>query len=97
MDGNGNAYIAGRSSAARGCAPVSCTVRAFTAHALYEYTDAFVARLDTGGTLVWNTFLGSDYDDVGNSIAADALGQHLRSRREQQNLGQPGAALHRLR
>ncbi len=36
--------------------------------------DVFVARLDSTGTLVWNTFLGGTFDDYGNGLAVDANG-----------------------
>lgn len=36
--------------------------------------DAFAAKLDTNGALVWNTFLGGAYDDKGGGIAIDAGG-----------------------
>ncbi len=39
-----------------------------------SYSDAFVARLDASGTMVWNTFLGGSGSDSGNSIAMDGLG-----------------------
>ena len=35
--------------------------------------DAFAARLDNNGSLIWNTFLGGG-NDVGNGIAVDAGG-----------------------
>ncbi|MCX6565099.1 MAG: SBBP repeat-containing protein [Candidatus Aminicenantes bacterium] len=38
-----------------------------------EY-DAFVAKLDTNGNLLWNTFLGGTDDDEGHGIAVDSLG-----------------------
>lgn len=36
--------------------------------------DAFVAKLDGTGLVLWNTFLGSTYYDNGNGVAADAHG-----------------------
>ena len=36
--------------------------------------DAYVARLDAEGNLVWNTFLGSNDFEVGNDIDSDRLG-----------------------
>jgi len=36
--------------------------------------DAFVARWDTSGMLVYSTLLGGDRDDVGNGIAVDVSG-----------------------
>ena len=73
-DGDGNVYLVGDSTAAWGCAPVACTVRAFTPNDLYEKRDAYVAKLDFNGMLQWNTFLGSNWDDLGKSIAVDVIG-----------------------
>ena len=64
VDADGNMYIAGASNAAWG-APIQ-------AH--NGGMDAFVARLDSNGNLVWNTFLGGAGDDWGSSIAIDASG-----------------------
>lgn len=36
--------------------------------------DAFVARFDPSGTLLWNTFLGADWYDYGGAIAVDGSG-----------------------
>jgi len=64
VDADGNMYITGVSNAAWG-APIQ-------AH--NGGVDAFVARLDSNGNLVWNTFLGGAGDDWGSSIAIDASG-----------------------
>lgn len=70
VDGNGNIYIAGNSTAAWSCSPTTCTVRAFGA-----IEDAYVARLDgTSGALTWNTFLGGNGTDVGYGLTADGNG-----------------------
>ncbi len=66
VDGSGNAYVAGRSRASWGSPQ-----RAFGSN-LY---DAFAAKLDSTGTLVWNTFLGRDpIFDEGRAIAVDSGG-----------------------
>lgn len=36
--------------------------------------DAFVAKLDAAGNLLWNTFLGGTFDDFGHGLAVDASG-----------------------
>jgi hypothetical protein len=36
--------------------------------------DAVVAKLDAEGNLLWNTFLGGDFDDYGYGLAVDAAG-----------------------
>jgi len=55
-------YIAGQGDATWGS-----PVRPFTAD-----TDGFAAKLNNGGSLAWNTFLGGDGYDVGNGVAVDA-------------------------
>jgi len=64
VDESGNVYVTGGSATVWGS-----PIRPFTS----SY-DAFVAKLDTGGTLLWNTFLGGSQYDVGNSIAVDESG-----------------------
>ncbi len=68
VDGDGNVYVIGTSYAAWGSP-------------LQPYNpggssgpDAFVAKLDPSGTLLWNTFLGSSSDDFGHGIALDSGG-----------------------
>ena len=56
--------MTGLSAAAWG-APVSPYVGGY---------DAFVAKLDANGSLLWNTFLGGSGDDVGYGIAVDTNG-----------------------
>ncbi|MBK9053217.1 MAG: SBBP repeat-containing protein [Chloroflexi bacterium] len=63
VDGSGNVYVAGQSTASWGS-----PVRPYTAA-----LDAYVARLNAAtGALTWNTFLGGTGTDVGNSIAVDS-------------------------
>jgi hypothetical protein len=65
VDGSGNAYVTGDSSATWGS-----PVRAYTAG-----DDAFAAQLDaTSGALLWNTFLGGSGTDTGFGIAVDGSG-----------------------
>lgn len=64
LDAGGNVYIAGDSMASWG-APV----RTFTAG-----RDMYVAKLDSSGALVWNTFLGTSGTDFGLGLAVDASG-----------------------
>ena len=61
LDANRNVFIAGSSSAAWGN-PVD---------AYSGYSDAFVAKLDPSGSLLWNTFLGSAKSDGAQGIAVD--------------------------
>ncbi|MDD5544887.1 MAG: SBBP repeat-containing protein, partial [Acidobacteriia bacterium] len=64
VDGNGNVYVTGQSNASWGS-----PVRAYTGG-----YDAFAAKLDSSGNLIWNTFLGSSGNDVGNAVAVDRSG-----------------------
>ena len=58
---SGNVVVAGSSAATWGT-PV---------HAYSGGTDAFVAKLDSNGVLLWNTFLGSAGADHANGISVD--------------------------
>jgi hypothetical protein len=64
LDATGNMYVAGYSDANWG-SPVN-------PHA--GDRDAFVAKLDSNGNRLWNTFMGSESADSGYGIAVDALG-----------------------
>jgi hypothetical protein len=64
VDGSGNVYVAGNSSAAWGS-----SVRAYSSG-----RDGFVAKLDSSGNLLWNTFLGGSGTDAANGIAVDGNG-----------------------
>ena len=68
MDGNGNVYVAGSSSAIS----EDPWGEPVTGHA--GSIDAFVAKLDKDGALLWNTFLGSSEIDSGEGIAVDGNG-----------------------
>jgi hypothetical protein len=60
-DGGGGAYVAGHSNGSWGT-PVRAYGGGF---------DAFVVRLNAGGTVSWSTFLGGSGSDFGRAIAAD--------------------------
>jgi hypothetical protein len=64
LDGKGNVFFAGTSSATWGT-PVSEYMSSF---------DAFAAKLDSSGNIVWNTFIGGDGTDLGMGIALDGSG-----------------------
>ncbi len=64
VDGSGNVYVTGTSEASWGSPQ-----RAFTSGG-----EAFVAKLDPSGTLLWNTFLGGQNTDEGAGIVVDASG-----------------------
>jgi hypothetical protein len=65
LDGSGYVYVTGTSYGTWG-APL----RAYSA-----LRDGFVAKLDTDGTLTWNTLLGGLEDDDGRSIALNTSGR----------------------
>lgn len=75
VDGNGNVYVAGSSSATWGSPQ-----NAFGGCVGFQFSldlsgcDAFAAKLDNSGQLVWNTFLGGTGYDVGWAIAVDGSG-----------------------
>ncbi|PWB82152.1 MAG: hypothetical protein C3F08_00375, partial [Candidatus Methylomirabilota bacterium] len=64
VDASGNSYVTGSSSDTWG-SPVQ---------PFGGYSDAFVAKLDANGGLLWNTFLGGIYYKYGYGIAVDASG-----------------------
>jgi hypothetical protein len=64
VDGIGNVYVAGNSSA-----PWGSPVGSFNGG-----EDAFAAKLDSSGTLVWNTFFGSNSTDTGEGVTLDGSG-----------------------
>ena len=69
VDSAGNIYVAGTSEATWGT----------PARAYGGGLDAFVAKLDADGSLLWNTFLGSSStvygeDDYGHAITLDGIG-----------------------
>ena len=65
VDWSGNVYVAGYSGATWG-SPVNAHTE--------KSNDAFAAKLDSSGSLQWNTFMGSSSDDVGFAIAVDGGG-----------------------
>jgi hypothetical protein len=67
VDGSGNVYVSGVSNA-----PWGSPVRPFT-----NDSDAFVTKLDSTGSLAWNTFLGGSGADWGKDIAVDGDGNVL--------------------
>jgi Beta-propeller repeat len=66
VDRLGNAYVTGRTSSPD--FPTLNPVQANHAGGMY---DAYVAKLDPSGSLVYSTYLGGGADDVGLGIAVD--------------------------
>jgi len=65
VDGSGNVYVTGNSGATWG-SPVNGYAGG--------PSEAFIAKLDGTGALVWNTFMGASGDDWGNDITVDGSG-----------------------
>lgn len=70
IDAVGNAYVTGQAGA-------EFPVSADPYQAIFGggASDAFVAKLDSGGTLTYSTYLGGTYTDRGESIAIDPAGR----------------------
>jgi hypothetical protein len=64
IDGDSNIYVAGTSDTTWGT-PVNAHM---------GNNDAFIAKLNRNGVLIWNTFMGSTADDYGSGIAVDESG-----------------------
>src|SRR6266480_789354 len=64
LDSSRNIYVAGS-----GNAPWGSPVRAYSGD-----DDAFVAKLDSNGNLIWNTFIGGSQSDLATALALDASG-----------------------
>jgi len=76
VDGNSNVYVAGSSFATWGSPQQAfgdCSVGVPLGGDSYG-CDAFAAKLDNSGQLVWNTFLGGYGHDYGGAIAVDGSG-----------------------
>jgi hypothetical protein len=69
IDGVGNAYVAGQTSSTD-LLPTFGALQQTNAGG----TDAFVAKLDTNGALVYLTYLGGAAFDTANAITVDAAG-----------------------
>ena len=68
MDSQGSAYVAGVTSSAN--FPLLDAVQT----SLRGSLDAFVAKVNASGTLVYSTYLGGSGVDMGNAIAVDSSG-----------------------
>jgi len=82
VDGSGNVYVTGNSSATWG-SPVQ---------AIGSGTDAVAAKLDSSGSLLWNTFLGGSGTDNGRRIAVDGSGNVFVSGSSTATWGSPDQA-----
>src|SRR5579885_2442418 len=69
VDNSGNAYVTGSTSSP------DFPVKGALPFRLSGGRDAFVAKLDPSGNLVYSTYLGGNASDSGNAIAVDASGR----------------------
>jgi photosystem II stability/assembly factor-like uncharacterized protein len=74
VDSIGNIYISGRTYDATWGDPVRAFTPFYNNDVGHSENDAFVAKLDNKGNLIWNTFLGGNGGDYGHEIAADDSG-----------------------
>jgi hypothetical protein len=73
VDGAGNAYVIGSTSSAN--FPTTAGAFQTSYHAAGGNTNAFVTKVNASGTaLLYSTYLGGNYDDVGSGIAVDGAG-----------------------
>ncbi|HEX8408137.1 MAG TPA: SBBP repeat-containing protein [Thermoanaerobaculia bacterium] len=86
VDGAGNTYVTGR--AASNDFP---TTPGALQPATMAYNEAFVAKLDGNGKLIYSTYLGSNGQDTATGIAADQQG-HAYVTGEFSSLGAPFTA-----
>lgn len=74
VDGSGNAYVTGDTYSSNFPTTPGVFQTTFASYGA-SASDVFVAKLDTSGsTLVYSTFLGGIYDDLGQAVAVDGLG-----------------------
>ena len=59
-------------------------------------SDAFVAKLDSGGNLLWSTFLGGNSTDFGGGIAVDSSGNVYAVGYSQSTWGSPVDSFHNV-
>ncbi len=69
-DDSGYIYMAGRTNCTSGLA----TAGAFKSQTNYDYEEAFLAKFDTSGTIVWSTYYGGDDHDGAKALAKDKDG-----------------------
>ncbi len=69
VDASGNVYVTGTTNSAKDF-PILNSYQPI----LRGSSDAFVAKYDASGNLVWSTYLGGSQDEGGNAIAVDSSG-----------------------
>src|SRR5208283_5853722 len=79
LDSSGNVYITGYSDQSWGS-----PILAFSGT-----SDAFIAKLDNNGNLLWNTFLGGNASSYGYAITVDSSGNVYVAGQSDCNWGNP--------
>lgn len=74
VDAAGNAYITGNTLSSNFATTPAALQPSFAGGAALSLGDAFVAKLDPNGALVYSTYLGGSGDDAGFGIAIDSSG-----------------------
>jgi len=87
VDDSGNSYVTGYSRGTFGDPIVPYTPGTGSDGILND--DAFVAKLNTSGGVVWNTFMGSSNDEFGTGIALDSSGNVYVSGKSYGDWGEP--------
>ncbi|HYW73750.1 MAG TPA: Calx-beta domain-containing protein [Pyrinomonadaceae bacterium] len=82
VDSGGNIYVAGNSGTSWGS-----PVRAFSGGG-----DVFVAKLDSSGNLIWNSFVGGSAGDSGGALTLDGSGNIYVTGASQAAWGAPARA-----
>jgi len=77
VDSSGSAYVTGRTNSADFPVTAGAFQQVFgggTGCTVFPCPDAFIAKLDSAGALVYATFLGGNFEDRANAIAVDTAG-----------------------
>jgi hypothetical protein len=71
-DASGNVYVTGQTTSTSGLA----TSGTYQTSGGGDY-DAFVSKLSAKGNVIWSTYFGSQYSDIGNALVLDRKGSVL--------------------
>lgn len=76
VDGGGNAYIAGHTWSSSGIATTGAH-QTYWAGASASWGDAFLAKFNPAGGVVWSTYYGGSGDDIGAGLTVTGAGDIL--------------------